>query len=247
LREVSKLIELRLQQLEDNIKQDLELLHGYEDALRYASDPRTIAKYRREIERQREAWARYQLEYNELQKKVIDNPLIQTGTAAELLQQVNTTLDQMDAKLDSLQEGQASILNELGEMRQAVLARFDTSEQKIIASAVEKLSQEQLSDVQIILDHIEANRAQEEKLTEALNDIQQALSEIEKQTMNSASLQLANDVRNLSKVFDDPKLDYAHKLKVSVPIIPLILSYEGEIGLGSALNLKNAWNRLRRK
>jgi hypothetical protein len=57
--------------------------------------------------------------------------------------------------------------------------------------------------------------------------------------------QLVREVENLSAVVDDPKLDVSHKLKVSIPIIPLILSYETEVELKSGLNLKAAWQRLK--
>jgi hypothetical protein len=53
------------------------------------------------------------------------------------------------------------------------------------------------------------------------------------------------EAKNLSDVVDDPKLDVTHKLKVSIPIIPLILSYETEVELKSGLNLKAAWQRLK--
>ena len=49
----------RLEDLEDNIKQDLELLKEYDDELRYTTDPRLKARYRREIVRQEESVARY--------------------------------------------------------------------------------------------------------------------------------------------------------------------------------------------
>ena len=62
--------EIRMQHLADNIRQDLDLLKGFEDHLRYATDPRIIAKYQRDIERQRESLARSQQEYDEVVKIV---------------------------------------------------------------------------------------------------------------------------------------------------------------------------------
>jgi len=59
--------------------------------------------------------------------------------------------------------------------------------------------------------------------------------------------QVVSEAKNLSEMVDDPKLDVSHKLKVSIPIIPLILTYETEVGLKSGLNLKAAWQRLKAK
>jgi hypothetical protein len=39
-------------------------------------------------------------------------------------------------------------------------------------------------------------------------------------------------------------LDAKHKLRVTLPIIPLVLEYEGELELGTGINLKAAWQKL---
>lgn len=239
------MIKLRLQQLEDNINRNLELLYEYEVRLRYEDDPRRIARYRGEIERQREALTIYKNEYDELKNRVTSDPLTKTKAATDRLEQMNLKLNQMDFKLDELQKGQVEISKELVEMRQAVLDRFNISDRNIVSSVVKHLDKNQIADVQIILDHIEANRVQRIEMDEALTSIQQALSEMKRQSMDYADLQLANDAITLSKLLDDPKIDSAHKLKVSIPIIPLILSYEGEVGLNCGINLKNAWKHLR--
>ncbi|WP_414561701.1 hypothetical protein [Anabaena sp. CCY 9613] len=57
--------DLRLQHLEDNIRQDQDLLKKYEDSLRYEDDPRRQARYSREIEQLRESANRYRKEYDE--------------------------------------------------------------------------------------------------------------------------------------------------------------------------------------
>ena len=165
------LLERRIQQLEDNIHQDLDLLKSYEDELRYETDPSLVGKYRRRIERQSESLSRYQQEYDELQK--------------------------------------------------------------------------QAATVQSILDEIEAHPVPESELQETLSAVRQTLSEIKQNNTGRYDPQLVSEVKNLSEVVDDPKLDVNHKLKVSIPIIPLILSYETEVGLKSGLNLKTAWQRLK--
>jgi hypothetical protein len=95
------------------------------------------------------------------------------------------------------------------------------------------------------LDEIEAHSVPENELQETLSAIQQALLEIRQTEMGLYDSQLVSEAKNLSDVVDDPKLDVNHKLKVSVPIIPLILSYETEVELKSGLNLKAAWQRLK--
>jgi tetratricopeptide (TPR) repeat protein len=88
------LIEERLNDLEDSIRQDMDLLKSYEDELRDERDPRLIEKCRRDIERQHESLTQYQQEYNELQKQ---------ATPAEM-QNVTDLLQQQDMKLDEIRK-----------------------------------------------------------------------------------------------------------------------------------------------
>ena len=44
-----------------------------------------------------------------------------------------------------------------------------------------------------------------------------------------------------------PEIDAKHALKVSIPIIPFILAYEGELGLGTGIKLKEVWKNLKSK
>lgn len=195
------LTELRIQDLADNIRQDLNLLKAYEDELRYDTDPRRLARYRQEIERQRESMTRYQQEYDELQKQVTGVPSAEMVDTADLLREM-----------------EAKPINQ-------------------------RLDQNQLATVLSIQDEIGAHSVPENELQETLNALQQALLEIRQTRLND--LQLVSEAKSLSEVVDDPKLDVTHKLKVSIPIIPLILSYETEVGLKSGLNLKGAWQRLK--
>ena len=135
--------------------------------------------------------------------------------------------------------------DDLNDFRKIMLARFDVSEQAIITAIVQRLDQNQLETVQSILDEIETHRVPENELQETLNTIQQALLEIRQEERGLYDSQLVSEAKNLSKVVDDPKLDVNHKLKISVPIIPLILSYETEVELKSGLNLKAAWQGLK--
>ena len=42
----------------------------------------------------------------------------------------------------------------------------------------------------------------------------------------------------------DPELDVKQKLKVTLPIVPMLVEYEGEFELGSGFNIRSAWERL---
>lgn len=72
-----------------------------------------------------------------------------------------------------------------------------------------------------------------------------SFSEIRENKVGQYSPQLVSEAEKVSGIVDDPKLDSNHKLKYSIPIIPLILSYEWTIELKSGMNLKKAWQSLK--
>ena len=84
----------RLQDLEENIKQDLKLLKEYEEELRFATDPRRLGDIRRNIQRQHESVRKYRQEYEELNKK---------GTSPQA-QNISNLLQQQETKLDEVQK-----------------------------------------------------------------------------------------------------------------------------------------------
>jgi hypothetical protein len=99
--------------------------------------------------------------------------------------------------------------------------------------------------VQAVLDAIEAELVPMGELEETLVAVQHTLSEIQQQGVALPDSALTNEeVEHLSEVVYASKLDAKHKLKVTVPIIPYFLSYEGEVELKSGLNLEAAWKRL---
>ncbi len=236
-RNVSPALNLRLQHLADNIHQDLGLLKEYEDASRYEDDPRRRAKNRREIEQLRESAARYQQEYNELSAQVIGEP-------SPVMQDVATQLQQMDDKLDTLLAGQTTIRDDLSDLRQAILARFEANEQTLVTALVTQLDQVQLTTVQSVLNAIETERFPLSQLQDTLTALQQILSEIQQDDIILGDPTITDELEQVTETVAAPQLDVKHRLMLTLPIIPLILSYEGELELNSGLNLEAAWQRL---
>lgn len=48
----------------------------------------------------------------------------------------------------------------------------------------------------------------------------------------------------MAELASAPGLDARHKLKVTIPIVPVLLSYEGELELNSRLDLAAVWQAL---
>ena len=193
----------RLEDVEDSIKQDLELLKDYDDELRYTTDPRLKARYRREITRQENSVSRYKQEYNRLQQEL-------TGQPSPQMQEVGIQLRQMDAKLNILLSGQVAIYEDL----------------------LTQLNQTQLVLMQKLQDAVDANQVSEPQM-------QQMLAVLEERIPSLPPNQAA-----IAEVIKDPELDVKQKLKVTLPIVPMLVEYEGEFELGSGFNIKTAWEQL---
>ncbi|HAZ47288.1 MAG TPA: hypothetical protein DCZ55_23250 [Cyanobacteria bacterium UBA11371] len=224
----SSVFNLRLQQLETNLAQTFTLLNEFEIELRDEDDPGIRSKYRRRIEQLRELLTRHQQEYDELQKQV-------TGEAPAKMQDVATELQQVNAKLNTLGN---MVLSSYVELRRTLLARYAATEQSIVAAIAEQLNQNQLVTVQAMLDALETNRISEAEIQQLLTGIQEMLSVVE-----AKKLALPPVKEEVAEVINHPALDAKHKLKVSIPIIPFLLDYEGELELAAGLNLKAAWER----
>lgn len=221
-------LELRVKHLEDNIQQDQNLLKDYEDELRYEDDPRRRAKYNREIARLKESANGYQQEYNELLAQI-------TGEKTVQMQNVAIQLQQMNSRLDRLSAGQKAIFENINHLRQGLLARYSASEQNIIAAITERLNESQMTTISALLDAIEANKVSDSEMQNILPRIQEGLSILQKR---GVTLPISKE--EIVEVINAPQMDFKHRLKVAVPIIPFILDYEGELELGTGINLKEA-------
>jgi hypothetical protein len=221
----------RLNDLADNVDKDLKLLKEYEDELRLEDDPRRRARYEREIDRLRRSSSEYEREYESLERYL-------EGRPSETLSSERSELQNIHVKLDALLTGQSDLNMSLYQLRQAILSRYEAGEQLIIKSITERLDQAQADTVQTMLDAIELDRVDDAEMAEVMGALSLALAENKER---GVALPEQNKV---DEVLSAPHLDLKHKLKFSIPVIPLLLHYEGEVELGSRLNLEAAWDRL---
>ncbi len=215
----------RLQDLEDHIAQEQELLKEFEEVLRSETNPRIKAGYRRDIERQKESVFNYRQEYNELQQELIGQPSAQ-------MQEMENQLQEMNAKLNILLSSQVAIYENLDQMRQDLLLRYNTTEQAMIKAVAQQLARNQLVLTQNLLDALEGNQVSEQQM-------QQMLALLEEQVPTLPPSQAA-----VAEIIKAPELDAKHKLKVTLPLVPFLVDYEGELELGSGFNIKSAWEQL---
>lgn len=223
----------RFQQLSDHVRKDQELLAEYEDALRYEINPTLRVKYRREIEQLKQTIQRRIEEYNRLGNDV-------GSQHNDRLIEMGTELRQIDAKVDTLLAGQSRLRDDVRTLRVTIVQRFDAAEARIVTAIVSHLGVSQLESVERVLAAVEARRIDEAELRQTLDAVAMALAELEQ----LAAPDMAEEVGKAVQLIKDPSVNLAHRLKVAISIIPLVLSYETAIEVKGGLNLGAIWDRL---
>jgi hypothetical protein len=135
--------------------------------------------------------------------------------------------------------GQVAIYEDLDRLRQLLLSRYEIGERSIIDSITKQLNQSQVTTIQAVLDAIEADQIPEEEMRLFLEGTQQMLTAIQQR-----GTALPPNQQALAEVINAPGLDTKHRLKVSLPIIPFLVEYEGELELGTGINLRASWQQL---
>ncbi|MEL6132837.1 MAG: TIR domain-containing protein, partial [Bacteroidota bacterium] len=136
-----------------------------------------------------------------------------------------------------VEEIRGVIRTEMLILRNEVLTRSDEDTSRII----NKLNEAQLSTTSIIIKSIEQSKIDEEDMRELLDGVR------ELKASPPASSEITKALEKITPVIDDTKFGVDHKLKLTIPLIPAILSYEGEYKLSSGLNFSELIHRITRK
>ncbi len=151
-----------------------------------------------------------------------------------LLREMQPTLAEVAAGVHDLKAGQ-----------ERILARFELAEQRIVEPIVARLQGQQAEQVAAILDALETRTFPADELGRHLATIQMVLAQINVRSAQIRDRQLAESARQVAELASAPGLDVKHKLKLTIPIVPLLVGYEAEFELSSRLNLEEAWRGVR--
>ncbi len=222
-------INLRLQQLDEHLSKDLGLLKEIEDELRVEDHPIHRARYQRDIERLRESAAKYQREAVELKAQSESSMTTPRSESAEIQQQVEAKLDVLLTGINVIVTNQQLLSRQLQQAHQSLLNRLDQSQQETVNA---------------ISAAIDAGRLPETELRQLLDATQQSVAALQKCDADLPALREAAEVIRLGS---ETVIEAKHKLKLILPLIPLVLNYEGELELKGGMNLSSLWEAIVRK
>ncbi|QSV53164.1 MAG: hypothetical protein HEP80_03775 [Dolichospermum sp. UKL201] len=222
---LSQIFQQRLTDLLDHITQDQKLLKEFEEALTVEDNPRTLKKYKKEIKRQQESIDNYRQEYTELEQQLTGIPTPQIQVVGNQLQIIENQLQQIDAKLNIVLINQDSLL-----------IRYQVSEQAILRVFIEQLNQTQLAFTENMLNAVAANQVSESEMLQMLAVLQSRIPSLP-----------SSSQAEIAEIIKSPELDTRHKITVTLPIVPFLINYEGELELGTGFNIKSAWEFIIKK
>ena len=222
---LSQIFQQRLTDLLDNITQDQKLLKEFEEALTVEDNPRTLKKYKKEIKRQQESIDNYRQEYTELEQQLTGIPTPQIQVVGNQLQIIENQLQQIDAKLNIVLINQDSLL-----------IRYQVSEQAILRVFIEQLNQTQLAFTENMLNAVAANQVSESEMLQMLAVLESRIPYLP-----------SSSQAEIAEIIKSPELDARHKITVTLPIVPFLINYEGELELGTGFNIKSAWEFIIKK
>ncbi|MEO1259876.1 MAG: TIR domain-containing protein [Bacteroidota bacterium] len=161
-----------------------------------------------------------------------------TGTKPEIL--FSTFPDSPIVKINNqslIEDIKKVIQDEILILRNQVLTKADEETSKVI----NKLNETQLSITGILIKSIEESKIDQSDLNELLDGIRELKSNPpDNDEINQA-------LEKVTPIIDDTKFGVDHKLRLTIPLIPAILSYHGEYKLSSGLNFSELIYRIAKK
>ena len=109
---------------------------------------------------------------------------------------------------------------------------------------IDQLENQQLAEINQAYDLLEKHQLLKKNITPILSELQTIVEILDDKVIPP---DLVKNIQTTANIIDVEEMNVNQKLKLSIPLIPLILNYENEIGLDSTINLKRAWSWIKGK
>ena len=101
---------------------------------------------------------------------------------------------------------------------------------------IEQLNQTQLAFTENMLNAVAANQVSESEMLQMLAVLESRIPSLP-----------SSSQAEIAEIIKSPELDTRHKITVTLPIVPFLINYEGELELGTGFNIKSAWEFIIKK
>jgi hypothetical protein len=209
----------RMQTLDEHLSNALALLKEYEIELLFEDDPLRKSRYVYRIAQIKESSRLYREEYDLLQRELnvlsLETAPPKSDTTTNLSQKMNTMGNMLLGEIDAL--------------RTDLLAQYAKHDMAVMERIVTHLNRAQIFLVNELIEAVQDNGIPHDEIKQLIQILSRLLDCLPQNTLPEQ-----NTVKTL---LSKPEGSISHKLKLSLPIIPAILSYEGEISMDQKAKL----------
>lgn len=233
--------EIRKKQLMDNIKRQYKLLHEYEKKRDLSERPKEIELFNDEITNITQSLNEYIIQYNRICQE-------EGMTAPQEVASILTELQVLKQRQQQIISKQDETLMAVWQARNAILKRITTVYQDSMRVLLSALDEQETNIVQAIVEDIDQKQLTEIEMTELLTAIQQGYTELQQKALPIfTAYEVSQETKKLPQVWNSPDISTGGKLKLSIPIIPKILTYETDLSVNVKESLNGFWKKFKKK
>ena len=122
--------------------------------------------------------------------------------------------------------------------------QFIESEIERLALILENLDQFQVKETLSALKALDADKITAANMQQMVETAGQQIPNLNKSKFFQERKQLYTEAKKVSKILTDPQIETRHKIKLTLPFIPFILTYSGEIEFEGGVRLQALWKRI---
>lgn len=130
------------------------------------------------------------------------------------------------------------------QLRQKMASRFEPHHKEAAAVIIQHLNVAELVDADAILDAVESGILNDRDSRQLADAFGAVLADMQDRTFVLYDEALTKAIRNLGDIIREGDTSLSHRFKLSVPIVPFFLSYEGDLPLKSLRKFRDIWSRL---
>ena len=233
--------EFRKKQLMENINRQYKLLHEYEKKRDLSERPKEIELFNDEITNITQSLNEYIIQYNRICQ-------VEGMTAPQEVASILTELQVLKQRQQQIISKQDETLMAVWQARNAILKRITTVYQDSMRVLLSALDEQETNIVQAIVEDIDQKQLTEIEMTELLTAIQQGYTELQQKALPiSPAYEVSQETKKLPQVWNSPDISTGGKLKLSIPIIPKILTYETDLSVNVKESLNGFWKKFKKK
>lgn len=136
------------------------------------------------------------------------------------------------------------IVVEILSPRVNISRQFIESEIERLPLILENLDQFQVKETLSALKALETDKITAANMEQMVETAGQQILNLNKSKFFQERKQLYTEAKKVSEILTDPQIETRHKIKLTLPLIPFILTYSGEIEFEGGVRLRSLWKRI---